>query len=296
MRPVVQDLGKMGLWVSGAAPGGHAAAGDFARRVESLGIRAAWVGGGNADPRALQERGEMLAATEHLVVATGITNIWAWGPAALHAQAAALDRAYPGRFLLGLGVSHAPLVQQLGRDYKHPLAAMRAFLDDLDQAAATDGPAPPRVLAALGPKMLELARDRSAGAHPYLVTPEHTATARQVLGDGPLLAPEQAVVVVDDAVTARRIAREYLQTYLVLPNYLSSLRQYGFDDSDFADGGSDRLVDAVVPWGDAAAIAPRIQQHFDAGADHVCVQPLGPGRAVDLAGLEALIRVAGAAR
>src|SRR5580704_6168487 len=200
-------LGKVGLWVSGAGPGGAAGAGDFARRVEALGIQAVWVGGGNANTAALDERGAMLAATEHLVVATGILNIWAWDPTALHAQAAALDGAYPGRFLLGLGVSHAPLVQQLGRDYRHPLAAMREFLDGLDAAAAGGDPGPTRVLAALGPKMLELARDRSAGAHPYLVTPEHTADARRALGEGPLLAPEQAVVIEADRDAAHRIAR-----------------------------------------------------------------------------------------
>jgi probable F420-dependent oxidoreductase len=251
-----------------------------------LGIQAVWVGGGNANPAALEERGAMLAATEHLVVATGILNIWAWDPTALYGQAAAMDSAYPGRFLLGLGVSHAPLVQQLGRDYVHPLAAMRAFLDGLDEEAG-DGPAPTRVLAALGPKMLELARDRSAGAHPYLVTPEHTADARRALGEAPLLAPEQAVVIDGD----RGIARHYLATYLQLPNYTSNLRHYGFQDEDFAAGGSDRLVDALVPSGDATAVASRVQEHLDAGADHVCLQPLGEGRAVDLHGLAALLQV-----
>src|SRR5580704_419317 len=149
MTMLRDSLGTVGLWVSGAGPGGAAGAGDFARRVEALGIQAVWVGGGNADIAALEERGAMLAATDHLVVATGILNIWAWDPTALYAQAAALDGAYPGRFLLGLGVSHAPLVQQLGRDYQHPLAAMREFLDGLDAAAAAgDGPGPTRVLAA----------------------------------------------------------------------------------------------------------------------------------------------------
>src|SRR5580704_15486726 len=209
MTMLRDSLGTVGLWVSGAGPGGAAGAGDFARRVEALGIQAVWVGGGNADIAALEERGAMLAATDHLVVATGILNIWAWDPTALSAHTAALDGAYPGRFVLGLGVSHAPLVQQLGRDYQHPLAAMRDFLDGLDAAAAAagDAPAPTRVLAALGPKMLELARDRSTGAHPYLVTPEHTADARRALGEAPLLAPEQAVVIEADRDAAHRIAR-----------------------------------------------------------------------------------------
>jgi len=232
----------------------------------------------------------MLAATDHLVVATGILNIWAWDPAALYAQAAALDGAYPGRFLLGLGVSHAPLVQQLGRDYQHPLAAMRDFLDGLDTAAGA-GAGPVRVLAALGPKMVQLARDRAAGAHPYLVTPEHTADARQALGEAPLLAPEQAVVIDADRDAAHRIARQYLATYLQLPNYTSNLRHYGFQDEDLAAGGSDRLVDALVPSGAAATVARRVQEQLGAGADHVCVQPLGEGRAVDLDGLAEVLQV-----
>jgi len=295
MASLRESLGKVGLWASGAALGGPSRAGEFARTVEGLGISALWLGGGNPDDAALQERAAMLAATEHLVVATGITNIWAWRPAALYQRAVALDRDHPGRFLLGLGVSHGPLVQQMGRTYAKPLAAMRAFLDGLDQAdAEASASAPPtRVLAALGPKMLELARDRSAGAHPYLVTPEHTAVARRVMGEGPLLAPEQAVVVNSDAAEARRIARQYLSTYLVLPNYLTNLAEYGFDNGDFADGGSDRLVDALVPSGEGGTVAKRIAEHFDAGADHVCVQPLGEGRAVDLDGMRDVLAAIG---
>lgn len=274
-------IGRLGAWASGQAV--SRAPGELARRAEDLGVRALWVGGGNPDRAALAERRAMLAASQELVVGTGIANIWAWEPSALLAEATAIAAAYPGRFVLGLGVSHAPLVQQLGRTYQRPLAAMRAFLDDLDGAGA-DG-APPRVLAALGTRMLELARDRSAGAHPYLVTPAHTGTARQVLGPGPLLAPEQAVVVNPDAGQARRIARNYLATYLVLPNYLTSLRRLGFSDADFAAGGSDWLVDELVPWGDADAVAERLAEHFAAGADHVAVQPLGARDRFDLTGL-----------
>jgi probable F420-dependent oxidoreductase len=141
--------------------------------------------------------------------------------------------------------------------------------------------------------MLELARDRSAGAHPYLVTPDHTAFARQVLGEGPLLAPEQAVVVRSDIAAARRIAREYLATYLGLPNYLSNLRRFGFDDADFQDSGSDRLVDALVPSGGPDQVAARIREHFDAGADHVCIQPLGEARSADLDGMAQLLEATG---
>lgn len=234
----------------------------------------------------------MLDATAALVVATGIVNIWAWAPDALHAEAAALEEAYPGRFVLGLGVSHESLVTNLGRTYERPLSAMRTFLDDFDAVDATGRTSPPRVLAALGPQMLALARDRSDGAHPYLVTPDHTKDARAILGQGPLLAPEQAVVVTDDpAGTGRRIARHYLATYLKLPNYLANLRRYGFDDEDFGGGGSDRLVDAVVPSGAPEDIAERVRQHLSAGADHVCVQPLGEDRAVDFKGFEAVLGV-----
>ncbi len=198
----------------------------------------------------------MLDATENLVVATGIASIWAWSPAELATRTEAVERAHPGRFVLGLGVAHAPSVQALGRQYSHPLATMRAFLDGLDEAAG--GAAPPtRVLAALGPLMLALARDRSAGAHPYLVTPEHSSQARQILGPVPVLAPEQAVVVNDDRAAARRIARDYLATYLTLSNYLSSFRRLGFEENDFADGGSDRLVDAMIAWGGAETVATR---------------------------------------
>jgi probable F420-dependent oxidoreductase len=290
-----ESLGKVGLWIGSAGASPTLTAGQLAQAVERLGIRALWVGGGNPDDAALQERGAMLAATGHLVVATGITNIWAWDADVLYERAVALERAYPGRFLLGLGVSHEPLVRRMGLTYAKPLAAMREFLDRLDRAgaAAGAGPAPPRVLAALGPKMLELARERSVGAHPYLVTPQHTAIARSVLGAGPLLAPEQAVVVRRDVVDARRSARQYLATYLVLPNYLASLAQFGFDQDDFADGGSDRLVDELVPNGDATTVARRILEHLAAGADHVCVQALGEGRSLDLPGIEALLAAIG---
>lgn len=291
MAALRERLGRVGLWAFGAAAAAFPSAADFARRVERLGVGALWVGGGTADAAALQERREMIAGTQALVVATGILNIWAWEPAPLYAEAAELERAYPGRFLLGLGVSHRPFVEGLGLAYVHPLEAMEQFLDQLDllERASGAGPAPERVLAALGPKMLDLARERSAGAHPYLSTPDHTARAREVLGATPVLAPEQAVVIDADRAAARRTARKYLATYLVLPNYLNNLVRSGFGDDDFSGGGSDRLVDALVPSGDAEAVAHRVAEHFDAGADHVCIQPLGPGRAVDLDGFRELL-------
>lgn len=285
-----ERLGKVGLWVPGFATGGKSGAAELAQRAEELGVGGVWVGGGNSGARALDERDTMLSATKQLVVATGIASVWAWDPAQLESRAAAIDRAHPGRFLLGLGVAHAPSVAALGREYRRPLATMRTFLDDLDGGAG--GPPPPtRVLAALGPSMLALARDRSAGAHPYLVTPEHTETARRILGPAPLLAPEQAVVVNNDAGAARRVAREYLATYLTLSNYLTNFRRIGFEENDFTGGGSDRLVDSVVLWGDAETVAKGVQAHLDAGADHVSIQPLGEGRTVDLAGLAGVVRV-----
>jgi probable F420-dependent oxidoreductase len=250
------------------------------------------VGGGNSDGKALDQRAAMLEATEHLVVATGIASIWAWDPTVLASRAADIDRAHPGRFVLGLGVAHAPSVQALGQEYRQPLATMQAFLDALDERPESSA-APVRVLAALGPSMLALARDLSAGAHPYLVTPEHSAGARRILGPTPVLAPEQAVVVGADPVEARRVARGYLATYLTLSNYISSFRRLGFDDNDFAGNGSDRLVDALVPWGDAGTVAKRVQAHLDAGADHVSIQPLGEDRAVDFDGLAELLTALG---
>jgi probable F420-dependent oxidoreductase len=313
MAPHRLPLGRVGAWVPGFACRGLSECGDLAARIEELGIRTLWVGGGNRDADAFAQRAAMLAATRHLVVATGIVNIWAWDPAALHAETASIEDAYPGRLLLGLGVSHRPLVEQRGRNYDRPLAAMRAYLDALDALDALDDldplddldsaargavaaavpDAPPRVLAALGTRMLELARDRTAGAHPYLVTPVHTAMARRVLGPDPLLAPELAVVVNSQPDDARRIGREYLTSYLSLPNYVDNFRRLGFAESDFAGGGSDRLVDAVVPSGDAEAVARRVNEHFDAGADHVCVQPMGAGRAIDVKGLEELLAALG---
>ena len=185
---------------------------------------------------------------------------------------ARVTSAYPDRFLLGIGVSHAALVdgQEPGR-YARPLAVTRTFLDEIDATTPTV-PVNERALAALGPKMLELSRDRSAGAHPYLVPPEHTRFAREILGGGVLLAPEQHVVLETDPEKARAIARESLAIYMTLPNYVNNWRRFGFTDDDVSGAGSDRLVDAIVAWGDEAAIARRVREHLDAGADHVCVQ------------------------
>jgi len=218
--------------------------------------------------------GALLDATSRVTVATGIVNLWMHSPSETAGAHARLTEAHPDRFLLGIGVSHAPLVdaQEPGR-YRAPLAAMRDYLDALDRADPAV-PVDERALAALGPRMLELARERSLGAHPYLVTPDHTRQARTVLGEGPVLAPEQAVVLDTDPAAAREVARAHLAIYLGLPNYVNNLLRLGFDERDVQDGGSDRLVDGLVAWGDERAIARRVADHRAAGADHVCVQVL----------------------
>ena len=234
--------------------------------MEELGYRALWCSGG-FDPGLAPRFERLLSATKHAVVASGIVSIWRASPGEVASGFADLEERHPGRFLLGLGVSHGPLVD----NYARPFDAMVRYLDALD-SGSTSVPKDRRVLAALGPRMLELAASRTAGAHPYLVPVEHTAQARERLGPDPLLAPEATVVLDDDPIEARRRARAFLAMYLSLPNYTNNLRSMGFGDPDLVDGGSDRLVDAVVAWGDADAIAERVRAHFQAGADHVCIQ------------------------
>jgi probable F420-dependent oxidoreductase len=264
------DLGRVGLWswlpATDLGPAVEAAA-----ELERLGCGAFWF---PESPASFEIARTLLEGTSRMVVATGIVSIWKHAPAESAAEYHALTQAHPGRFLLGLGVSHAFLTDG---QYRQPLAKMREYLDELD-AAVAPVPAAGRVLAALGPRMLELARDRSAGAHPYLVTPEHTRRARAILGPDRLLATEQAVVLETDPERARSLARRHLQVYLLAPNYTNNWLRLGFAESDFADGGSDRLVDALVAWGDAAAIRERVARHHEAGADHVCVQILTEDR------------------
>jgi probable F420-dependent oxidoreductase len=218
-----------------------------------------------------------LASSQRMAVATGIASIYGRDAVAASGAGRLLAALHPGRFVLGLGVSHAPLVERMrGHSYGRPLTAMREYLDALDAAPWLSAPAEPapRVLAALGPAMLALARDRAQGAHPYLVTPEHTASAREVLGDGPLLAVEQAVVLSADPEVVRERAHWHLEIYTGLPNYRSSWLRQGFAEDDLVRGGSDRLKSAMVVGGEDA-IRARVQEHLDAGADHVCLQVLG---------------------
>ena len=278
------DLGRVGVWWSGSwrVPDGPEL--DVAAELESLGYGALW-SSGRYDPGLSPHFERLLAATDHAVVASGIVSIWHATPADVGPAVAALEARYAGRFLLGLGASHAPLTEHYARPYSH----MVSYLDALD---ALEAPVPPgrRVLAALRPRMLELAAARAAGAHPYFVPVEHTAHARTILGAGPLLAPEVAVVLETDPTRAREAARGYATGYLQLPNYAQNLRDFGYGDDDIAGGGSDRLIDAVIPWGDAATVAARVHQHHDAGADHVCVQVIADYSAFPLAQYRELAR------
>jgi probable F420-dependent oxidoreductase len=234
--------------------------------LEELGYGALWLGGSSAAANAEP----LLEATSRIVVGTSIQSIWQHEPADSAAAFARLEAAHPGRFVLGLGVSHAKIADQ----YRRPYSALVAYLDALDAAGV---PADRRVLAALGPKTLKLARDSAAGSIPYLVTPEHTAQARELLGEAPLLAPELKVVLEEDPTRARTIARDYLALYLTLPNYTNNFLRIGFTEDDLAEGGSDRLVDAVFAWGAETAIHHRIREFQEAGADHVALQVVDGG-------------------
>lgn len=268
-------IGRVGVWLGsiGLEPA------DKERRaiahIERLGYGVAWFGEGPSNRESLSHAAVLLSASERLLVASGIANIWARDAAAAINGANTLNEAYHERFLLGLGVSHAPIVNGRGHHYARPLTAMREYLEAID-AHTYAAPAPehpsPILLAALRPKMLELARNRTTGAHPYFVPPAHTAKAREILGPRPLLAPEQAVVLESDPTKARELARRHMASYLRLPNYVNNLRTLGYDQADFADGGSDRLVDAIVAWGNEESIAARVREHLEAGADHVAIQ------------------------
>jgi probable F420-dependent oxidoreductase len=270
-----EALGRIGVW--SFALGSQTAEDErgAAAAIESIGYRAIWFGEGVESREAFSHASWLLASTERAVIASGIANLWARDPNAMANGWRMLTDAYPDRFVLGVGVSHAPAVARRGSTYERPVAAVRAYLDAMDRAGS-DAPEPeayPRlVLAALGPRMLGLAAERALGAHPYFVPVEHTAFARQRLGAGPVLAVEQTAVLEDDPGRARRIARRFAQDYLRTTNYANNLKRMGWTDADIAGQGSDALIDAVVAWGDADRIALRVRQHLDAGADHVCVQ------------------------
>lgn len=271
------ELGRVGIWTSALDRQPSSAVRQAVAEIEHLGFGALWVG--EASRReAFANASLLLSASTRLVVATGIANIWARDPMAMAAGHRTLAEAWGGRFLLGLGVSHDLLVAPRGHRYGRPIEAMRAYLDAMD-LCPYDAPEPEpaamiRVLGALGPRMLALASERADGAHPYLVPPEHTHRARQLLGPDKLLCPEVAVVLEPDPDQARRIARSHLGAYLELDNYRRSLSRLGYEEKDLAGRGSYRLVDAVVGWGPIDRVTRRVHEHLEAGADHVAIQVL----------------------
>lgn len=286
------DVGSVGLWTFQLDLQRPPEARALAVALEQQGWGALWVPEA-VGREALTNAAMLLSATERMVVATGVANVWARSATVTAAAQRLLADDSGGRFLLGLGVSHQPMVEGfMGLTYEKPLAAMKGYLDKLDDAfsvAPAPDEAPPRVLAALGPKMLALAAARSWGAHTYFVPPGHTAVAREALGEGPMLLVEQAVFLTDDPDEARAVARRYMATYLALPNYTNNLRRLGWADEDLAGEGSGRLVDAIVAWGDVDAVVARVRAHQEAGADHVCLQVLTSDfTAVPMAEWEAL--------
>lgn len=293
-REVARRLGRVGVWTFELDKLRAAKAREFAREVEGLGYPALWFPESVVSKEVFSHAALLLGFTERLIIAPGVANIHAHDPYAMRNGARTLADAYPGRFVLGIGVSHAPSVVKRGGVYDKPLQQMRDYLDAMDVVTSTlpepDPPAP-LVLAALGPKMLQLAADRTAGAHPYFVPVEHTAQARATLGPGPLLATELAVVLETDQEAARTAARDHTKRYLRLDNYANNLRRLGWSDEDLADDGSDALVDAIVAWGDESAVALRVQAHLDAGADHVCIQALPGARFTVIEQLRALAPV-----
>jgi probable F420-dependent oxidoreductase len=255
------DLGRYGVWL-----GSRSITPDLAVQIESLGYGAAWIGGSpDADLKWVEPA---LAQTTSLQLATGIINIWSSPAADVAESYHRIENAYPGRFLLGIGVGHPEHTDE----YRKPYDALVEYLDVLDGASV---PTSRRVLAALGPKVLELSAERSAGAHPYLTTPEHTAYARELVGNTVFLAPEHKVVLTTDADEAREVGRQAVEFYLGLSNYVNNWRRLGFTDNDVRKPGSDKLIDAVVAYGTPEAIAARLNEHLEAGADHVAIQVLG---------------------
>lgn len=270
------DLGTVGIWTFAFDAAPTALGREMAAELEELGFSTIWLPEAvGRDP--LVAAAVLLDATRTVTLCTGVASIYARAAMTMTSGWKSLSEAFPGRFLLGIGVSHQMAVEGLRRQtYGPPLSTMRAYLEAMDAAlylAAEPAVAPERCLAALGPKMLALAAERTRGAHTYYVPPEHTAFAREVMGPGALLAPEQKVVLETDPVVAREIARANMAVYLGLPNYANNLRRLGFTEEDITQC-SDRLVDAIVAWGDVDAVRTRVQAHHDAGADHVCIQVL----------------------
>ena len=272
--PATPAFGRLGFWRGGAllTP-------EMAAAVERLGYGTIWIGGSPDADLAIAE--QLLDATENVTIATGIVNIWKSPAAEVAASFHRLEKTHPGRFMLGVGIGHR---EALGDQYQKPFAALVSYLDTLD---AEGVPAQRRVISALGPRTLTLSAERAAGTHPYMTTPEHTRFARDIVGPGPLVAPEQRLVPYTDAAAAREAARAFLSRYLSLSNYRRTLESHGFSAAELDDGATDAAVDALAPHGTAAELAAAVQGQLDAGADHVCVQLL-PAREDPLPALEAL--------
>tara|TARA_B100001250_G_scaffold394655_2_gene398791 strand:- start:5236 stop:6126 length:891 start_codon:yes stop_codon:yes gene_type:complete len=276
MRKAKIDLGKVGLWTGVLDSMPSSAANELCAEASELGFKTIWIPEAvGRDPFVGAMR--ILENTSDLVIATGIANIYARDAMTMANGQRSIEEAHPGRFLLGLGVSHLHLVEWVRKhDYSKPLTYMREYLKAMHKArfmAVGPSELPELVLAALGPKMLELAASETAGAHPYFVPPEHTQMAREVMGSDALLYPEQMVVLEDDPGVARSVARQHMKTYAALPNYANNLIRLGYDAGDI-ESLADNVVDAVVAWGSLDQIRNRVNEHFDAGADHVCVQVL----------------------
>ncbi|WP_433797218.1 TIGR03620 family F420-dependent LLM class oxidoreductase [Actinoplanes sp. CA-252034] len=265
----MDDLGRYGLWAPGRIwPDGAEDVAAVAREIEGLGFGAFWVGGSPGDDLGIVDA--ILGATSTLVVGTSIVDIWTSNGERLAASHQRIRDAFPGRFYLGLGSGHAVTAEGLGQAYTRPLSRLKELLN----GALAGVPADERMIAALGPRTLQAAGELTAGALPYLMPPAHTAEARRILGDGPLLVPEQKVFLGTDPGVARRAGRRALKPYLALPNYTRQLATFGLDEADLAGDGSDRFIDSAVVWGDDAAVRAGIDAHLDAGADHVAIQVL----------------------
>jgi probable F420-dependent oxidoreductase len=274
-RALSARLGHVGVWSFALQRLSAVDEGSAMRELERLGFPTVWIPESVGSKEVFAHSAILLAGSERAIVAPGIASIYARDPMAMANGAKALAEAYPGRFVLGIGVSHAPSVATRGGSYGKPIETMTEYLDGM-AAASSAGPEPgehvPLVLAALGPRMLELSAARADGAHPYFVPVEHTPMARAALGPEPCLAVEQTAVLSTDPDAARRVGRAFAKHYLALPNYANNLRRLGWADEDIANDGSDRLIDAVIAWGDVDAIVGRVKAHLERGADHVCVQ------------------------
>lgn len=288
-------LGAVGVWsfaLDALAASDEAAA---ARAIEAAGLPVLWIPEGSSSKEAFSHAAHLLATTDRLSIATGIANMWARDPVAMANGARTLGTAWPGRFILGVGAGHEYSAQLRGFTWDKPFSRMQWYLKAMADAPF-EGPEPdpavPVLLAALGPRMLALAGTVTAGAHTYFVPVEHTVLARKALGADPVLAVEQTVVPVADASKARELARSFAAGYLELPNYAKNLRRVGFSPEDVSGGGSDRLIDATIAWGNTGRIAERVRSHLDAGADHVCVQVIldTEGRQVGVESVEELFR------